>query len=296
MSSQETVQERDFNSFYLEDDPLQLAHGLMPEIATAFGIDLYAQPSEEGLGTLVGLIAKNKILRDNEPVTVLSGPQMAGMLERSGVQLALNRTLWTPNSNIQDVPVDAVVITGAVANWQDRTANLLMEQVDPSVRIEYATSDSQMISPTDLVHPDVLRLKADLGRLPTESEYAASVIIPRLVKARFKVTPHNYESVTGDQLAEKLFSDNPHLADQTLVFARVPNAGIQLAVQMRNAARAIRPSFDTLPSDPQAFVLTGEFPVDHTADQSGDPTQFQKAQTGLRQAVLTAKLLLQAQR
>ncbi len=242
MATQETAFERDFNNFYLRDDPLQLANGLMPEIADAFDLDLTAQSHEDSLGALVGLLGTNKVLRNNEQVTALTGPQMADFLDRSGVQLALNRNLWTPDSSIQDVKPDAVIITGAVANWQDRTAKLVIGQIDPSVRIHYATSGRQMSSASELANPNVQHLIADLGEPPTESLYAARVLIPQLIDARFSVTAHQYANVTGDQLAEKLFADNPELVDQALVIARVANAGIQAAIQMRTAARKIRPS------------------------------------------------------
>src|SRR6185369_9215526 len=97
---------------------------LIPEIGEVFEVDLGEQPSTEALGELVGVIGSNKVLQENLPrvqsVLDTNGEALdiaANWVERSGVQKALDRSLWLPFETPQ---VNAIIATGAVANWQDR--------------------------------------------------------------------------------------------------------------------------------------------------------------------------------
>ena len=293
MSSTET---QDFNNFQLGDDVRELADGLMVDIGEAFHIDLIGLDDEAlsvGLGEVVGRLGKNKELRNNEEVTVLSDESMANLLDRSGVQTSLDRSLWTPSITTSNAEVDALIMTGAVANWQDRIAAQVVT-ANTSVPIHYATSDRVMGTPTEKVNPNVMAMFEAEGDYPTESQYAAQIIIPKLVEAGFTVISSEYAGANGDQLAEGLFGDFPELAFKNLVFGRVANAGLQLACQMRVAARKINPDFDGFQDEPQVFVVTDSFPVAITPEQKADAAHYQNPQTGLRQAVLSAKLIHEA--
>ena len=294
MSSAET---QDFSNFQFGADVTELADGLMVDIGEAFHVDLIGlddQALAAGLSEVVGRLGKNKELRNNEEVTVLSDDTMAIMLGRSGVQKSLDRSLWTPSITTASTKIDALIMTGAVANWQDRIAHQITTRANSSVLIHYATTDRVMGTPTEQVNSNVMAIFEANGSYPTETQYAAQIIIPKLVKAGFKVIPTEYTGANGDQLAEGFFADFPELAFDNLVFARVANAGLQLACQMRIAARKINPDFDGFGDEPQAFIVTDAFPIATTLKQKADAAHYQNPQTGLRQAVLTAKLIHEA--
>ena len=145
--------------------------------------------------------------------------------------------------------------------------------------------------------PQFLRVLTDLTPYSAPSwarRSASASCIPKLVEAGFTVVPSEYAGANGDQLAEGLFSDYPELAYRNLVFGRVANAGLQLACQMRTAARKINGDFDGFREEPQVFVVTDSFPIATTPEQKADAAHYQNPQTGLRQAVLSAKMIHEA--
>lgn len=291
----------DFSNFELGQNVAELADGLIPEMAEAFEVSVSLSPSADQLGQLVGAIGTKKTLRDNEKgakawLTQLTGSETLAMdlaanwLERSGVQKALDRSLWTPN---RLTPGDAdIIITGGVANWQDRTGKLLA-QVEPT-NIWYAVGNRVMDTPTEIVNSNVKAYLDQWGMPPTEMDYAKAVIAPVLREAEHDVTIASYETGNGDEIAQRLFEDFDLALIQDIAVARVANAGIQLAVQMRKAARQINPDFDADPSSPNLFVLTDTFPIALSEDESKNAARYQNPFTGIRQVALTAKLLTEA--
>lgn len=288
-------QQRDFSNFELQTDSVyELAGDLIPELADRLAIDHGAEPSIEVLGDLVGKLGKNEVLRDNEPVQAISPTEMADYLERSGVQKSLNRSLWTPQLRATPRNLDGYVLTGAVANWQDRAANWLASYGTKAPVYLFA-GERIMDSATETPNPNVKSVFETFKRYPTEAEYAAGVVQRKLVEKGFDVLPSSYSGTKGETLAIDFFERNPHLLDGQIAAVRVANAGIQLAVQLRQAARAIRPDFDSDPNNPQLFVITDSLPVSRSLKQDAKPQRYQKAQTGLRQVAVTAKSILEAQ-
>jgi hypothetical protein len=286
-----SVAERDFNSFYLGDNVYELADGVIPEIAERFSLDLDSDPNGKQLGQLVGLIGKNKVLRNNTEITAIDRDTQVEFVERSGVQKELKRSLWTPETN----DVDAFILTGAVANWQLRAAEHLIESRVPDGPVYYIAGSRIMDGPSEVNNVEVQKYSQAFGRYPKEFEFAADVVVPRLVRlGGHSVMLSNPNTAVGDEIADYLFEENPHLADQNLGFVRVANAGIQLAVQMRKAAQKINADFDMDPLDPQVYVGTDSFPVARDDQQEKDPANYQKAGTALRQVALTAKMLHEA--
>ncbi len=288
-------QQRDFSNFELQTDSVySLADNLISELADRFAIDHGAEPTVEVLGELVGKLGKNEVLRANEPVQALSPTEMADYLDQSGVQKALNRSLWTPQLRATPRKLDGYVLTGAVANWQDRAANKLASYGTKAPVYIFA-GERIMDSVTEKPNPNVKAVFETFKRYPTEAEYAAGVVQRKLVERGFDVLPSTYAGTKGETLAIDFFDRNPHLLDGRIAAVRVANAGIQLAVQLRHAARAIRPDFDSDPSNPQMFVMTDSLPVSRSQKQDAKPLRYQKAQTGLRQVAVTAKSILEAQ-
>jgi hypothetical protein len=115
-----------------------------------------------------------------------------------------------------------------------------------------------------------------------------------MTRTGHSVLPSSYEIKNGDEIMQRLLDDNPHLLNQRVAMARVANAGIIMAIQLRDAARKINPDFDADPENPQVFVVTDSFPVARTEKQDKNAAKYQKAATGLRQLVLTAKKLHEA--
>ncbi|HLC91558.1 MAG TPA: hypothetical protein VJC09_00740 [Candidatus Saccharimonadales bacterium] len=301
----------DFSNYELADvqgerGVYDLADGLIPEMAEVFGVDIGLDPSTEALGNLVDKIGKSKVLQENighvQEVldTKDNGLEVAAdWVDRSGVQKQLNRSLWIPGLVTPD-PVDAIVITGAVANWQDRTAGTLERWAlsrleDPKVYIP--VGNRVMNTPTEQTNPNIALFQGNHdGEYPTEAQYAEEEIAFRLTSKGFGVEVLPYETSNGDDIAAAFVAERPEIFGEgkTVVFARVANAGIQLAVQFRKAARHQNIQFDPGHTRPQAFVLTDQFPVARTDEESKNPKDFQNPMTAIRQVAVTAKMLHEA--
>lgn len=281
-----------------------IAGNVVGQMADVFEVGLSKNPTVDELGTLVGRLGKQRELQAN--IAEARGwmteklaseehaiAQANAWLRLSGVQDALDRSVWT---NDIKTPEDAqYVITGAVANWQDRTAKLITERRLGST-VHVAVGNRVMSSPTELVNPGVEHFKLDTGELPTETEYVDAVVTPMLEEAGYGVEVNRYDTVDGDRIANLFMTDNQELLEGPLVFARVANAGIQLTAQMRSQAQVLNPQYDNHSSNPMAFVLTDSFPVAETAEQLADPVNYQNPFSGIRQIAVTAKYILQMQR
>ncbi|HUP26108.1 MAG TPA: hypothetical protein VM124_00480 [Candidatus Limnocylindrales bacterium] len=284
----------DFSNFELGDDVMTLAGGLLPEMAEIFEVDL-GQRTAEDIGRLIGRMGASQVLQENIPLvqerlgTDQSALEIAAnWLDRSGVQKSLNRSLWTPSLQ---APKHAVtVMTGAVANWQDRTAYLVAdasrEAGGGEVYIPIGTR--VMDSVTEKTNFNVDVFFSDSGRYPTEAEYAGAFVVPLLEAAGNNVFLKPYNTTNGQEIAERFFEDEPMLyASGYITFARVANAGILLAGQFVRAARDS--GFDQNSNDPQAFVRTDTFPVARTEAEVKNPKEYQNPFTGIRQIAVTAK-------
>lgn len=289
-----SVIERDFSDFYLGDNVYRLADGVIPDIAERLDIKLGDEPNSADLQLVMTKVGQNKVLRENQEVEAISRSEKADLLARSGIQSQLRRSLWTPEVQANPEKVEAIIATGGVANWQDRTAKAIRGFKATSVPIYLGAGSRLMNTPTEIRNKNVKRISSKFQRVPTEAEYVSSVISPSLKRAGFDVLASPFETEDGDEILRRLFEINQHLADERLAMARVANAGIIMAIQMREAARAINPDFDTDPKNPQAFVITDTFPIARTKRQDNAPKSYQKTDTGLRQLVLTAKKLHEA--
>lgn len=286
---------RNFNSYYLGDNVYELAGGVIPEIAEMLEVDLGPEPNSESLSQLVGKLGANKVLRNNVEVEAIDPYHMADLVDQSGVQRELSRSLWSPEITPQNRGVSIAVLSGGVANWQNRSAAAIPIWFRGTVLLP--TGNRVMNSPTEVNHPDVQALESILKHSPTEFEYAAHIVTDKVLDFfgnKLRSIPLPYESAKGEEIAYQFFAKNPKLLEEKLLFVRVANAGIQLAVEMRKAARKFNSDFDADPENPQVFIQTDEFPVSRSAEEDTKPQYYQKAQTGLRQVALTAKSLFEA--
>lgn len=292
------VEQRDFSTFELGDDVYKLADGIIPEIAEAIAVDIDSiEPHKRLQAMLNGLTTdpNNPDLRASKPI-FRKYEVAADYIARSGIQNALARSLWTPETPADEAHVDAIVMQGGVANWMSRTADLITEHhMQRPVHIVPGTRT--MNAPGDKVHSKVTSF-LDLGKAyPTEQEFARKFTVPELSKAGFVVQLHEYATANGDELYASLVADQPELvqAGVSIAVARVANAGIATALQLRKAARAVNPEFDADPENPQLFVMTDSFPVARRTEEVAMPSKFQSPVTALRQLVVTAKLLHEAE-
>jgi hypothetical protein len=288
---------RDFSNFELGDDVYKLAGGLIPELIERAGLDPEAENRTDVMGELVGILGKNKVLRDNEPVTFLALGEMATYVERSGALKPLGRSLWTPDKKVPEGTPR--LITGAVANWQDRTVNYLIKKakkLTSDVEVNVALGNRLMDSPSEQKNPNVQRFVEEYGSLPTETHYAEHFVITKLVEAGYNVTGYSFNTNAGDALAEAFVAQKKELFvnGRPLSFVRVANAGVQLALQFRKAAQGINPRYDSIKFKPKVFAETDTIPVATSQEEIDQPTNFQAPQPALRQIALTAKLLHEA--
>jgi len=252
--------ERNFNNFELGDNVYELADSLIPEIAEHLDFELGPEPSSDELYELVGKLGKNRVLGANEEVTAIDLETAADLLGRAGVQEAMDRSLWTPRLKATHIASENpnagfTVITGAVPNWQDRTAKLVAEGIsEGSLRgTTYVVTGNRTMGVEDLSeaeHPNVKTFQKEKGILPTETQYAERFVVPVIQAAGGEVALVSYETESGAELAhnfvrytrttgdkrsfERLFE----LGSRPITFARVANAGAQLAVQFRTAVRS----------------------------------------------------------
>lgn len=296
-----TVAERDFSTFELGNNVYELADGLIPEIAVYLDVQLADEPNSEDLHRLVGKLGKNKVLRDNNEVTAINLETAARLLDRSGVQKPLDRSLWTPERGRSAEEKDLTIITGAIANWQDRTAKLVKTSIETGVlggEVKIVAGNRIMDRPTEKTNTNVQMFFDEEGRYPTETQYALDFVLPEIGTriGNGGATLVEYNTDKGDELAANFARDHKKMFDGVnpvpITFARVANAGVQLAVQFRNAIREYAdPTFDEDHDSPEVFVFTDSFPIVRTEEEIADPVNYQSPYSGLRQAVLTAKML-----
>lgn len=284
--------ERDFSSFLLEDNVYGLAGGLVPEIAERLEVPIADEPNDGDLQNVMKKVGTNKILRNNAQITAMSREEIVDMVERSGAQKAVRRSLWTPEAGLENGPLDAVLVFGGMANWQDRGAALAASLRVPVIA---AAGSRVMNQATEITNPHVAAWHKSEGRYPTEAEYVQDEVAGRLRTGGQSVEALAYDTDNGDEIITKVLQDRPELLEGRIALARVANAGVLMASQLRLAARTINPDFDADPAAPQLFVVTDGFPLARTAAQEAAPANYQKGATALRNVVLTAKKLLELQ-
>lgn len=289
--------ERDFSNYEAGDRLYELGNGVVPRVAELIHFTLDEEPNDIQLSELVGKLGKDKVLQNNEPPVELDIETSARLVEDSGVQKAVSRSLWTSDETVPG-DVDAVIVTGAVANWQDRTAKLLIAKsrrgFEPK-RVYLPTGNRVMNSATEIVNRNVVGFrKKHNDELPTENQYAEAIIAPRLEKAGLNVEVIPYATKDGAEIANRFIVQHTELISphKKITVARVANAGIQLAVQIRRSARQIALGFDYDQTDPQLFVMTDRFPIAKTAQELKQSKEFQSPFTALRQVVLTGRYLV----
>ncbi len=278
-----------------------LSHELIHDMADVFEVQLSDRPTASELDALVDNVGTSTVLEDNIAVVQKRlGADANGLaiaaewVNRSAVQDSLNRSLWTCEKNADRV--HNMVAMGGAANWQDRVANMLSDATviggNPR-RVYMLTGNRPMIAKTEEDHKLVKNANIVLGRPPTEFEYARRFIVPILKDAGHTVVLNSYDTSSGDEIAKDFFEANGELLGSSITFARTANAGINMAIQFRNAARAIDSDFDngegSMPY--QAFIRTDQFPVASTELQNNEPGSYQRPYTVLKQIALTAKLL-----
>jgi hypothetical protein len=289
-----TVEQRDFSSFELGDNVYKLAGGLIPEIAESLEVSLGGEPNSDDLQSIMEKVGPNKVLRDNAEIQAIDRDSMVELIERSGIQAPLSRSLWTPDVPAVWDTVDAMVLVGAVANWQDRAVNAALVDELRNKPVYVLGGTRLMDTATEKPNSNIDRLHEKFRRYPTEAEYAASVVTPRLVAAGRNVLATPFNTADGDTILDTFFETNPDLLEASIAVVRVANAGVLMALQMRAAAQKHSPAFDTNPEVPQTFIITDTLPVARTDDEEKDAANYQKSATALRQVVLTAKKLYEA--
>ncbi len=294
----------DFADFELKGvDVAELAFGLLPEMSEAFGAALEPSRMVDSLGELASVVGKSKVLQENiSDVQRVVGTNEDGLgiaadwVERSGIQKQLDRSLWTPAIQTPD-DVNAVIVTGAVANWQSRAASLLERRIvdnKPATTVYMPTGNRIMNSVTEVVNPHVAQMYDVAGQLPTESEFANHVVRPVLENAGYTVHFLPQDTAKGSEIAARFVAEHPEVFTGTVAFARVANAGVQLAVQFRQAARKAGIAFDTDEKAPQAFVLTDTLAVARKAEELKKSLRYQNPLTAMRQIVITAQAIQQS--
>jgi len=90
---------------------------------------------------------------------------------------------------------------------------------------------------------------------------------------------------------QALFDRYHVLAWKRVAALRVTNAELQLAAQIRRAARRYNPDFDNNPTKPQAYAISKPFPLARDEAEDGLPTQFQRVSTAILQLPLVASVV-----
>lgn len=283
--------ERDFSNFYLGDNVYDLAGGLIADLADRFNVELENQPDTNAIQQVLDIVGTNKVLRDNPEINVLSKEEKADFVERSGVQKALKRSLWSPDIQL-DESVDLIMFSGGVVNWMDRISKLVVDlSLDKPVYI--LGGNRSLTSPTEITNPKVIDYQQEYGQYPDEFGYICKYIIPSLIYEGIDVRPFKFATNNADDMLKMLLLEEKNILKSKVAMLRVANAGVIMAIQLRQAARHLRSDFDANKDQPQLFIATDSLDVARTEEQDSDPLHFQKADTALRQILLTAKKLVE---
>jgi hypothetical protein len=293
------VSEHNFRDFHFHDNVSQLAGGLLPELAERAGMEIEGDLTVDQLGQLVGVLGKNKTLRDAN--TFLTVEEMATYAIRAhrdrdaveGEERPIDRSLNDPERAVpENTPR---VMTGAVANWYDFSTDHLVDKVSSltgDVTVHLVMGTREMKQPTELANKNHQAFRAAHNdQLPTEQQYGEVYIAPRLEAAGYKVEPLKVDSQKGEEIAEFFVANRPELflPDKRLSAVRTSISALQLVLQMRRASRVITGNV------PELFFEAAARPIAINQSQVEQPIKFQAPQPASREAALDGKLLLMEQ-
>ena len=150
-----------------------------------------------------------------------------------------------------------------------------------------------MDTATELPNKNVRAYYDAYGQPPTESTYAAEYVVPVLESAGYEVDHYSFATGDGAEIAALAAEHEPELSVGNVVAIRTANSGLQLACQLRAAARLKNAAFDRADS-PRMHVLTDGLSIARTSDQLKQPMFFQSPYTAIRQIALAGKMLTEA--
>lgn len=283
--------ERNFADYQLGDDVYHLGRGLLPEMARVMEYDLGITPTEEALQGFVGHIGPARWLQDN--IEVVRGRLgyygqekdsvmlAADWTEQSGVMEPVHRSFASPEITLPG-EFDVAVITGGVGRWMLRRAAHLRDLFEVSgVRMGEAVVAAGTRQMKESEHALVADLAARQGHLPTESEFAHRLIVPRLQVAGIRARALDIGTHVGDEVMKEAAYAIQNRGT-ILSVANAP-AAIQTAGQLRVALRDLKPDFDA--SGEQLFVSADAMPV---ARHGESPATHQNPYTALGQIARNA--------
>lgn len=238
-----------------------LGRDLLPEIADGLEISqLSANPSTEEIQRMIGEMAPHKTLQDNigfvkERLGYEDDPRratdyVADQIERSGALKPLRRAFREEKELPEEV--DAIFMTGGIANWILRRRNLV-EQLDASLCEDvYVAVGNRVMSPTE--HALVRTFERQYGHQPTEAEFMSKYVNFALGMGSHNVATTTADTRVGDEVIDTLLDRVPYILDGTvLAVGNAPNT-IQSAGQFREAAQRVNPDFDE-GENPQLFMI-----------------------------------------
>lgn len=249
--------ERYFYEFQPTDNVLKLGDEALSRLGAELQIDV--PDCAEGSAIFNELAAAlGKIVA--QPIAtrggILSIVKATKIVRASGVDSKLARAWQTDTRSPAQTNF---VLPGGSARLQTRLASAVVGQAtaDHEGRVLIAATDSILNTPADKKDARVQDYCRRLGRHPTESAYATRYIVPYLATHNIEaiVSTHTVQERTdlAWSFAEKhpqLFSDG-----STVTAVEAATQGIAWAGNLRQAARAVNPAFDS-PDNPQLFVLS----------------------------------------
>jgi hypothetical protein len=283
-----SASERNFANFRPGDNVYELADGLIPEMAERLDVKLASEPNAADLQQLMGKVGINKVTRLNAEITAIDRLTQVSMIERAGLQNAINRSLHDPERPATAENVDAIVMISCMANWQEEAADAVPDDLKGKP-VYLLGGNRVMDTPTEVINPSVAELEAGYWRYPTETEFAGAVILPRLVARGFNVLPLSYDTGKADEMFAGMLNDIPHLRERRFAVVRNANPGITTGFQLREQGQAIDENFDADPDNPQVYVITPSKELAPTPahDAPEHSRQYQKVGTAMRPIVLT---------
>lgn len=290
-----------FNLHEINNSPrgvYDLADGLLPEMALAMGYDgLGDQPATAALQDFIRQIAPAKFLQDNISLvrerldTNADAETIAGdWADRSGSLSATRRSFSSSDTSQDSIPknTDAFVIFNTVVGrWQERRINEIVSLKDNGQKLIEAVilAGNRVMAETE--HPEVSKIAAKHGTLPTEARFAEEYTKPTLrYKTGLEANVIAVESSNGDEIfTEGLRRKSDLLGFLVIAVGNAPST-IQVAGQLRKAAQGISPDFDSTGS--QLYMSGDSIPV---ARNGEGPTTHQNPFTALGQIARNALIL-----
>lgn len=315
--SEQAVENMDLSNIRLGDDVLKIADGLAYGLAWLPGVeiprpdpDMSEQEAlawrvetdpeiDEALGQTVKAYGPNMALRTNPEVKVHPG-YVAGLLTASGLDKPMARSVHRPDAEVTGHE-DALLATGNVAPWLEKVVDLCTAQAESgaSTTKMYLEGGNRVMS----VAAD-LRVKAvrdfmdnNGGRNPFEYEYLEQVIAPRLWGLGYDVEVGGHEDTdSAEEIVDRFAKNNPEvfLPGSQLVAVRAAGAALQLALDIRAAARKYYTEYDSDPNEPEIYALSNPLPTAVKRSQINDPDNYQSGFTGCRNVAVALRKYNQA--